>query len=215
MKHDHSPSRLEAFSDAVFAFSATLLVVSLDVPDTFPALLEDLKGFIAFGLSFLALVLIWSIHRSFFRRYRMDDRTTTVLNSCLLFVILYYVYPLKFMCESFIQGFFPKKNTPPVFQSADDLALLFMLYGAGFIAIFICFALLYRHAANKEDISKKDRLDATFSSRHYGLFVLIGTLSITLAFFHVGLTFGFPGIIYAILGPVCQIHAMLFYKKQR
>jgi uncharacterized membrane protein len=61
-------TRIEAFSDAVFAFAATLLVVSLEVAKTFPELVTDLKGFIAFGLAFSALVLIWTVHKGFFKR---------------------------------------------------------------------------------------------------------------------------------------------------
>lgn len=67
--HSRDITRLEAFSDAVFAFAATLLVVSLEVPKTFPQLQTDLKGFIAFGLAFSALVLIWTVHNGFFKRY--------------------------------------------------------------------------------------------------------------------------------------------------
>jgi uncharacterized membrane protein len=66
-------SRLEAFSDAVFAFSATLLVVSLEVPRTYPELAAGLKGFVAFGLSFAALILIWAVHNGFFRRYGLSS----------------------------------------------------------------------------------------------------------------------------------------------
>ena len=35
-------TRLEALSDAVFGFAATLLVVSLEVPQTFPELVKSL-----------------------------------------------------------------------------------------------------------------------------------------------------------------------------
>jgi uncharacterized membrane protein len=42
-------SRLEGFSDAVFAFALTLLVVSLQVPNSFDELVRTLRNFIAFA----------------------------------------------------------------------------------------------------------------------------------------------------------------------
>ncbi len=92
-------TRMEGFSDAVFGFAATLLVVSLEVPRSVPELVADLQGFLAFGLSFAALVLIWSVHHAFFRRFDIEEGTTLVINSVLLFVVLFYVYPLKFVAE--------------------------------------------------------------------------------------------------------------------
>lgn len=88
-------SRIEAFSDAVFALSATLLVVSLEVPDNFAELVNGLYGFIAFAFSFAMLIFIWAQHNSFFRKYNLQDGVTIFWNSILLFVILFYVYPLK------------------------------------------------------------------------------------------------------------------------
>jgi uncharacterized membrane protein len=96
-------SRIEAFSDAVFALSATLLVVSLEVPHSFSDLVNSLYGFIAFASSFAMLIFIWSQHNAFFRRYNMRDGATILWNSILLFVILFYVYPLN----TFPLGWFP------------------------------------------------------------------------------------------------------------
>ena len=53
----------------------------------------------AVNLTVIALVLIWSVHNAFFRRYGLDDGLTVVLNTAQLFVVLFYVYPLKFMAE--------------------------------------------------------------------------------------------------------------------
>jgi uncharacterized membrane protein len=74
-------SRLEGFSDAVFAFAATLLVVSLEVPRDFDALVSELYGFAAFAITFGALVAIWTIHRACYRRYELSDGWTVLFNS--------------------------------------------------------------------------------------------------------------------------------------
>src|SRR4051812_29388346 len=55
-------TRLEGFSDAVFAFALTLLVVSLEVPKSFAELMETMRGFLAFGVCFALLAVIWNHH---------------------------------------------------------------------------------------------------------------------------------------------------------
>ena len=90
-------TRVEAFSDVVFGFALTLLVVSLEVPHTFNQLLATMSGFVPFAISFAILAQVWWVHHNFFRRYGLQDGPTILLNLILLFVILFYVYPLKFL----------------------------------------------------------------------------------------------------------------------
>ena len=93
----HEPSRLETFSDAVFAFAVTLIIVSLEVPKTFGDLAETLKGTGSFAVCFTLLFLIWNNQNLFFRYFGLKDAWTATLNGALLFVVLVYVYPLKFL----------------------------------------------------------------------------------------------------------------------
>src|SRR5258708_39086337 len=93
----HEPSRLETFSDAVFAFAVTLIIVSLEVPKTFNDLFETMKGTLSFAICFTVLFLIWNSQNIFFRRYGLSDSWTVALNGMLLFVVLVFAYPLKFL----------------------------------------------------------------------------------------------------------------------
>src|SRR5205085_5713780 len=84
----HEVSRIEGFSDAVFGFALTLLVVSLEVPRTFDDLLGVMRGFAGFAICFAGFFQIWYRHYVFFRRYGLQDRVTILLNALLLFVVL-------------------------------------------------------------------------------------------------------------------------------
>lgn len=200
-------SRLEAFSDAVFAFSATLLVVSLEVPQTVPELVADLSGFAAFALSFGALMLIWTVHNAFFRRYGLQDRVTVLLNSVLLFVVLFYVYPLKFVSRGFVASYtgIGEFNV----ATLEELGLLFALYSGGFAALFACVAGMYANAWRLREVLGLDaaeRHEAATHARTYAIFVAVGLLSVALALTGVGLGWALPGLVYWLLGPLCWVH---------
>src|SRR5881275_312164 len=97
-------TRVEAFSDVIFGFAISLLVVSLEAPKTYEQMLEMLRGFLPFAICFWIFIDIWFEHHHFYKRYALQDQATMALNTCLLFVILFYVYPLKFVFTMFAEG---------------------------------------------------------------------------------------------------------------
>jgi len=157
------PTRLEALTDAVFGFSIALLIVSVEVPADFSALIETMKGFIGFSLSFAMLLLVWFYHYRYFLRYRIEDGRTILLNSILLFVVLFYVYPLKYVVSLLAQmmgGTFP--------LSFDEAASLMAIYSAGFAAVFCVFALMYHHAYRLRGQLGLDDIEAISAAEHVG-----------------------------------------------
>lgn len=145
-RRTHDISRLEAFSDAVFAFALTLLVVSLEVPKSYTQLMNLMSGFPAFAVCFGVLLWIWYEHNLFFRRYGLQDPYTVLLNGALLFVVMFYVYPLKFMLDSGFARFASKAGRGVAPMTPGQLAQASAIYGLGFVALFVMFGLLYLHA---------------------------------------------------------------------
>src|SRR5438477_1649156 len=120
--------RIEGFSDAVFAFALTLLVVSLEVPRAFADLVQTMRAFVPFAICFAILMQIWFKHYAFFRRFGLQDVKTRLLNAVLLFLVLFYVYPLKFLWTHLSGG-------ASSFGVSEARALL-VIYGLGGAAVF-------------------------------------------------------------------------------
>jgi len=157
-------TRLESFADAVFGFALTLLVVSLDVPKSFDDLLGTMRGFPAFAVCFALLALIWNSHYKFCRRYGLDDGTSRFLTCVLLFLVLFYVYPLKFLFNLSITGLVFGAG-PPISMNGAQLSQLFVIYGLGFGAVYVAMSLLYVHAYRLRDTLELNELER-FDTRY-------------------------------------------------
>ncbi len=180
----HEVSRLEAFSDTVFAFALTLLVVALEVPRDYDRLIDLMLGFPAFACCFALLIWIWSEHNTFFRRFGMQDTYTLVVNSVLLFLVLLYVYPLKFMFDLLFAGLLPKRSAGPQGMELYQLANASAIYAVGFMALFVVFALLYHHAYRCRaalELTELEAFDARSAIGHHLVSASVGLLSLLIA----------------------------------
>jgi uncharacterized membrane protein len=203
-------TRLEAFSDVVFGFALTLLVVSLEVPRTYAELIAVMRGFVPFAVCFAQLVMIWRAHYQFSRRYGFEDPYTVFLNIVLLFLVLFYVYPLKFVFTML----FDQITGHSVAMTYVEASLLMRIYAGGFAAVFGLFALMYarafkfRHALG---LNEMEILQTRLTLQQNVIMAAIGIISFLLAIRYPN----WAGFWFFIIGPALGIHGTIYGRKVR
>ena len=102
-------SRVEAFSDGVFAIVITILVLDLRVPHHQPGhLLDALAGMwatmLAFLLSFLRVGVVWLNHRGFFSRVRRVTGPLIWMNLGILLTCTIIPFPTAVLADALPTG---------------------------------------------------------------------------------------------------------------
>lgn len=205
----HDVSRIEGLSDAVFGFAITLLVVSLEVPRTFDQMTEMIQGFGAFAISFLMLFIVWFNHYRFFRRYGLQDNLTVWVNAVLLFVVLFYVYPLKFLFTWLVNVFTGgggltrlADGTSVAMVTREQTPKLMLIFSIGYVAVFAIFVLLYWHAYRKRhelELNELEQYDTRAEIRESMINAGVGLASVALALAGMAAPAGW---VYMLLGPL-------------
>jgi uncharacterized membrane protein len=218
-------SRIEGFSDAVFAFALTLLVVSLEVPKTFDDLIATMRGFFAFAVSFWLLLTVWFEHYKFFRRYGLSDYYTMRLSAILLFIVLFYVYPLKFLFVLTVDellGYSTLVNpsTSAVVEEIEpgQVPLLLVIFGAGFIAVQFVFVLLYLRAyalRNTLGLTAHEKSKTREEIQAFLLTACVGLISIAIAVLGGEETVSWAGYAYLLIIPILCTHGHLMDSRRR
>ena len=137
--------------------------------------------------------MIWFNQYKFFRRYGLQDNMTVCLNAALLFVVLFYVYPLKFLFSYLVNAAtgghgevrLPNGNVEAMVEG-NQMATLMLIFGVGYVAIFAVFILLHLHAYRQRfvlELNELELFDTRNSIQESALNCAIGLLSIFIAFF--------------------------------
>jgi hypothetical protein len=212
MERRHEPTRLEGFSDAVFGFALTLLVVSLEVPRNSGELIELMRGFLPFALMFAMICWIWYEHQQFFRNYGLQGPWVITVNCLLLFVVLFSVYPLKYLTISLIGpmvGMVDPMTKEPLHLGMDNGDTVMLLYSTGVVLIFGAFVLLYREAWKQRaamGLGAEESLQLKSNMRGHFISAGLGVVSIVLVLIaratqEYRLVIA-AGLIYSLMGPL-------------
>jgi uncharacterized membrane protein len=217
--------RIEGLADAVFGFALTLLVVSLEVPNTFDELLATMRGFFAFAISGWLLYSVWFDHFMFFRRYGLQDTLTMHLSSVLLFVVLFYVYPLKFLFTALMDellGFSTQvgSSTGAIVQEIKpaEWPLLIELFGVGFVVVQLVYFLLYWRAYALRDVLELDASEVSITRQEiqgYLLLAAVGLTSIAVALLGGVEASSWAGWVYLLTWPLMTINGYIMARRRR
>lgn len=130
-------TRLETFIDAAFAFSVTMMVISVDrIPNSMGELLDAFRNVPAFIMSVIVLGIFWRGHWLWSRRFGLEDLVSIFVSWGLLVTILIYIYPLNVVFNSMwfmISGHRLGRATSV--ETVAQARALFALFAIGFSAI--------------------------------------------------------------------------------
>ena len=210
-------TRIEAFSDAVFAVAFTLVVLSSAVPETFAGLRKSIQDIIPSFICIVLIVVIWYQHYVFFLRYGLQNTKTVTVNTFLLFLLLIYVYPLKFLARFLVELYSELIfGRPDNFMNdfggqmnSENMTLLMTAYGAGATLIFVAMTWLYREAYKRREELELNEYEAFTTKVSLWQNLLMSSIpfvSTVVAFLHPfgygALNFAIAGFIYMLYPPV-------------
>jgi len=134
-----STSRLEAFSDGVFAIAATLLVLDLHVQSRpgqlASALAHEWPHYATFAVSFLTIGIIWVNHHGQFHRIATVDRPLQFLNLLLLMFVVLIPFPTELLAS--------------YLHSGSDQHVAAAVYSGTLLAMGLCFAASWRYVSSR------------------------------------------------------------------
>jgi uncharacterized membrane protein len=144
-------TRLETFSDGVFAIAATLLVLEFSVHEAPGAdlghqLLHLWPSYLAYVTSFLTIGIIWINHHYCVATLARCDRVLMFLNLLLLLTVGFLPFPTKLVAQ-YLQ------------QSGDQAAVL--AYCATFVVMSIVYNTWWRYASGNRRLIRDDVPDST------------------------------------------------------
>lgn len=139
--------RVAAFSDGIFAFAATLLVLNLGVVQgraLGPQLLDIWPSYLAYAVSFVTIGIIWVNHHTVMHQIAHVDRTFLLLNVLFLMLIAFIPFPTRLLAQSI--------NEP----SQADARAAALLYGITLTTTAVLFNALWRYASAGRRLLRHD-----------------------------------------------------------
>lgn len=134
--HTSDTTRVEAFSDGVFAVAITLLVLEIRVPPPeateqgrtlLAALGRQWPAYFGYALSFVTIGIMWANHHTIFRYVRRADRYFILINVMFLACISFLPFPTALLARYLS---LPDGRTLAVASYSATLVVIALAYNA-------------------------------------------------------------------------------------
>ena len=150
-------SRVEAFSDGVFAIAITLLILEIKVPAVGSGslsreLIRQWPSYLSFLISFTFIGIMWINHHRLFTHIARCNDALLILNLLLLLGVTFVPFPTAVLATH-------------LGQAGHRAALI--LYNATYVFIAVCFNLLWAYASSRLLPKDVDREAVQRISRQY------------------------------------------------
>lgn len=218
-------TRIEALSDGVFALAIALLLISSEIPDTFDDLRNFLKNFFPFAATISILTLVWYQHYIFFIRNGLKEAGIVALNTLLLFLILFFVYPLEFLFQVLFDLFLGiiQNNQEALKILFTEVILeknaptLMTIYGLGGALVFLTMAFMYMIAYRKKESLKLLQSEIFDTKSNIYVNLLMAAIPLGSALISAVNLGGGGGITFMISGNFYLLYAIVmpFFGKYR
>lgn len=145
-------ARLDAFTDAAFAFAVSLLVIGgAGAPSDFDQLVRALADIPAFAFGFAIVLIFWFAHVRWRRMRGTGDWRSLLLTLLLVFLVLIYIQPLRAMAAATAIYFTGQGG-----GFHGNLPGLFAVYGTGFVAMSLTTAAMFADVRRNPGLDKKE-----------------------------------------------------------
>ena len=197
-------TRLEAFVDAAFAFSLSLVVIAVgSIPRTPEELMAALKSIPAFAACFWLIAAFWRGHVDWSERFGLDDARSRQWSLLLIFLVLIFVFPLKIVFAVFfawISGEVLPANFS--FRDMSDVQLMFQTFALAFGLMGAVLFALNRHAWRQRvalDLDETETAALRLVQWHWALLPAFAAVSLALSLWPASLRYGAPGMVFFLM----------------
>ena len=165
-------SRVEAFSDGVFAIAITLLILEIRVPPAegeaslTRALAHLWPSYLAFLASFMTIGVMWLNHHRLFTLIEKTDDALIAFNLLLLLGITWIPFPTALVAEHLRE---------------HDVRIAGLVYSASFFGLAIVFNVMWRYAVRARLVAED--VNVARITKQYSLGPIMYALLVVIAVF--------------------------------